>query len=172
MFVKFSNNSGFTFIELIMVMGIIGLLAGFVSFSFPASLRRARDTRRQSDLKQWQTSLETYGNKNNGIYYASTTAIQPNGNVLCQVLYPAEYPPCPGPADPRTGQTACLRATGTFTACNYQYESNAGGTTYVLFSPLEAPSDTTKPYFIICSVGVTGYGTAANVANTDGVCPI
>ena len=157
-------HSAFTLIEVLMVTGIMGILVTIVAFVYPASQKRARDTSRLSDLKQWQTSLESYANRNNGIYPAFITTEQPNGSSLCALLYP-EYPPCPGPADPRAGETA----TCSSYTCNYQYISNAGGTMYVLFSPLEAPSDTTKPYFIICSAGVTGYGAAGS---TDGTCPL
>jgi prepilin-type N-terminal cleavage/methylation domain-containing protein len=153
---KVTLNRGFTYVELIMVIGIMGIIATFVTVGFPASQKRARDTRRMSDLKQWQTSLETYANTKNGVYPIFTSATRPNENALCEVLYPAENPPCPGPADPRAGTANCSSNT-----CNYQYRSDASGTIFVLYFPLEAPPDTANPYFIICSSGITGFDTGA-----------
>lgn len=60
---KFKNknlkfNSGFTLIELLVVISIIGILAALATFSYTDSQRKARDTKRKSDLIAIQKALE------------------------------------------------------------------------------------------------------------------
>lgn len=57
-----SFSRGFTLIELIVVMAIIAVLAAVTAGSFGISQRRARDSRRKSDLGQVAKSLEAYYN--------------------------------------------------------------------------------------------------------------
>lgn len=59
---KKSRMLGFTLIELIVVMAIIGVLAAVTAGSFASSQRRGRDARRKSDLGQIARALETYYN--------------------------------------------------------------------------------------------------------------
>jgi type II secretion system protein G len=56
----FSKNKGFTLIELLVVIAIIGLLASIVLVSLNSARAKARDTKRQSDIKQIQTAEEMY----------------------------------------------------------------------------------------------------------------
>lgn len=56
------RKNGFTLIELIVVMAIIGVLAAVTAGSFASSQRRGRDARRKSDLGQVARALETYFN--------------------------------------------------------------------------------------------------------------
>jgi prepilin-type N-terminal cleavage/methylation domain-containing protein len=57
-------KKGFTLIELIVVMAIIALLLLVGGTSYSSSLKRARDARRKSDLKQIQIALELYKSQN------------------------------------------------------------------------------------------------------------
>lgn len=58
-------KKGFTLIELLVVVAIIGMLSSVVLASLNTARGNARDSRRQSDLKQIQTALELYYNVNN-----------------------------------------------------------------------------------------------------------
>ncbi len=49
---------GFTLLELLVTISIIGILLGIGSVSFSTAQKRGRDSRRQSDLKAIQKSLE------------------------------------------------------------------------------------------------------------------
>lgn len=58
------KKDGFTLIELLVVIAIIGLLSSVVLTSLNSTRVKARDARRQTDLKQFQLALELYFNTN------------------------------------------------------------------------------------------------------------
>ena len=53
---------GFTLVELLIVMVILGILATIVAGSFMSSQEKARDTRRKSDLQSVAKAIEVYFN--------------------------------------------------------------------------------------------------------------
>lgn len=55
-----NNKKGFTLIELLVVIAIIGLLSTLAVVSLNSARIKARDARRQSDLKQISTAMELY----------------------------------------------------------------------------------------------------------------
>jgi len=61
---KKSKQSGFTLLELLVVIGIIGLLASIIVVNLTGARRRARDTKRIADIRQLQTAAEDYYDKN------------------------------------------------------------------------------------------------------------
>ena len=83
-------KSGFTLIELLVVIAIIGILAAFILASMSESRAQARDAERLNDLKQMQTALELYYNRNKE-YPADLDDI---GTYIDSV-----------PTDPRTGDS-------------------------------------------------------------------
>lgn len=62
------TQKGFTLVELLVVVAIIGLLAGIAVVSVNSTRVRARDARRIADIKQIQNALELYNNANSGVY--------------------------------------------------------------------------------------------------------
>jgi len=54
------KKSGFTLIELLVVIAIIGLLASIVLVSMGGVRAKARDAKRQSDMRQITTAQEMY----------------------------------------------------------------------------------------------------------------
>ena len=64
------KKQGFTLIEILIVVGIIGLLASVVLVGLGSFRSRGRDARRVADLREVQNSLELYYLKN-GNYPAS-----------------------------------------------------------------------------------------------------
>ena len=61
---KNKRQSGFTLLELLVVIGIIGLLASIIVVNLTGARRRARDTKRIADIRQLQTAAEDYYDKN------------------------------------------------------------------------------------------------------------
>lgn len=57
-------SKGFTLLELLVVIGIIGLLASILVVNLTSARRRARDTKRVADVRNLQTAAEDYYGKN------------------------------------------------------------------------------------------------------------
>lgn len=61
---KKTAQKGFTIVELLIVIVVIGILAALVLNTFTGVQKRARDTDRQNDIAQLATQLEVYYNDN------------------------------------------------------------------------------------------------------------
>lgn len=60
------KQSGFTIIELLIVIAIIGILATLVLTNFQGAQAKGRDTVRQNDINAMYQKLEEYYNENGG----------------------------------------------------------------------------------------------------------
>jgi uncharacterized protein (TIGR02145 family)/prepilin-type N-terminal cleavage/methylation domain-containing protein len=91
------NKTGFTLIEIIVVVFIIGMIISFVVVSFSTPRQKSRDVKRISDITQLQIALNTY-RQFEGSYPESLTAGEPligssTGIVFLQsVPENAKYP--------------------------------------------------------------------------------
>lgn len=63
-----SEESGFTLVELLVVMLILGLLAAIAIPSFFNQRDKARDADAKSAARTAQTAMETFATDNNGVY--------------------------------------------------------------------------------------------------------
>jgi prepilin-type N-terminal cleavage/methylation domain-containing protein len=63
------KQSGFTIVELLIVIVVIGILATLVIVTFSGVQQKARDTKRETDVKALASQLEVYY-ANNGSYPA------------------------------------------------------------------------------------------------------
>ena len=79
---KKMNKKGFTLIELIVVIAIIGLLSTLAVVALGSARTKARDAKRLSDLKQLQTALELYFTDVNN-YPAGNAVTLGSGNYAC-----------------------------------------------------------------------------------------
>jgi type II secretion system protein G len=84
-------HTGFTLVELLVVMAILGILATIISGGFKNALMRGRDTRRKSDLKQISNALELF--YHDWGYYPSAL----DGKILA----------CPFASDPTDCESLC-----------------------------------------------------------------
>ena len=57
-------QKGFTLLELLVVIAIIGLLASVMMVQFPGAMKKARDARRKSDMRQISLAQEMYYDEN------------------------------------------------------------------------------------------------------------
>jgi len=120
------KNNGFTFIEVLIVVAIIGILASIILVGLSGFRNRGRDTRRVADLREVQNGLELYYTKN-GVY-PDTTAFAggPGSGSLSDILINAGIGINVVPDDPN--------AAGS--DWHYGY-CRSGTTSYVLGAHLE-----------------------------------
>lgn len=148
---------GFTLVELLVVISVVGILASVVLVTFTGSQKQARDTQRKSDLKQYQTALENFANRNNGLYPSRTSSVDPN--TLCTVAI-LNITGCP--SDPKA-PTQIYRYLSDGTG-----SPNNNATVYSLWASLE--NVTSSTYWILCSNGKAGSGATAPTSGN--LCPI
>src|SRR5580693_4493282 len=65
------NNKGFTIVELLIVIVVIGILALLVITTYSGIQAKARNAKRQNDIQALQTQLEAFFQQNG--YYPSRT---------------------------------------------------------------------------------------------------
>lgn len=107
------NRKGFTLIELLVVIAIIGILATIVLVSLNTARIKARDARRESDIRQIGLALEMYYDAQTSVKYPLTAAYPGALSTYMQAV----------PKDPTS-------------ATDYTYTS-ADGSTYCLIADLE-----------------------------------
>lgn len=121
------QKKGFTLIEMLVVMAILGLLAVVGLASFQTTQMKGRDATRKNDLNQLQKSLEMYNNDKN--HYPLTADFPASGgewkDATSNELYIKEVP-----ADPKYG--------------DYYYVSG-DGQSYKIYARLENTKDPAVP---------------------------
>ena len=68
MSIKKTKQSGFTIVELLIVIVVIGILAALVITTFSGVQQKARDTKRQTDIRALYSMLEAFYAQNGGGY--------------------------------------------------------------------------------------------------------
>lgn len=130
------NRSGFTIVELLIVIVVIGILAAIVIVAYTGIQGRARDTQRVDDLKTIAKALEVY-KINNGAYpnpvstpNASSWEVSTNGSNVATNFLSALVSPngvSKIPVDPTNTGTA-LNPSFNNPTFEYFYYVYAAGT--------------------------------------------
>jgi prepilin-type N-terminal cleavage/methylation domain-containing protein len=96
---KRNEQTGFTIIEVVLVLAIAGLIFLIVFLALPALQRSRRDTQRKSDAGRMISALESYAGNNNGSY--------PTDDAISFALFTQTYLTANGAVwtDPGTGVT-------------------------------------------------------------------
>ncbi len=92
------NASGFTIIEVVLVLAIAGLIFLAVFIALPALQRGQRDNQRRTDAARFGSQLQSYATNNNGKMPQNTTAL--NSFASNYLTGTSE-----GFVDPQTGNT-------------------------------------------------------------------
>ena len=138
------KNKGFTLVELLVVMAILGVLVTLVAGGFRTAQMRGRDSKRKSDLKEIATALE--------IFY-SDHGEYPNANG--EQIQACQYDPAMGSGDCTWGASEFTDGVTTYfkilpedpvSSQNYVYRvqliaDNADNQKYQLFARLENSED-------------------------------
>ncbi len=137
-YLKFKNSSGFTLVELMVVVSIIGLMSSILYVNYNDAREQARDKVRMTDLKSLQLAIETY-KAQHGRYPA-----QGCGTVGTSF------------AGPGLG-------TGSFASCDVYITGHAGGVTFtpdfisVLPRDSRFESETNKGFYYMTDTNGTSY---------------
>jgi prepilin-type N-terminal cleavage/methylation domain-containing protein len=139
---------GFTLIEILVAIGIIGIIFATIILTTNGLNRRGRDTRRVQDLRQIQSAIQNFYADNH--YYPDTsfnTTFLTTGNSFTvgtrTYLEPTPQDPniatttpyCYQPYVTRNTTSACSNAVNSTTKCEY----------YQLCAELEDPDSTAVP---------------------------
>lgn len=111
------RGSGFTLLELLVVIGIIALLVSFAAVSYNAAQVRTRDARRKGDLNAMRDALEQY--------YSASNFLYPDTCEDADTYLSASWPNDPGTYTYNDGDAgACT--TISYCICA-QLETGSGG---------------------------------------------
>jgi prepilin-type N-terminal cleavage/methylation domain-containing protein len=114
---------GFSLLELLVVVGILGILLTFGISSYNTAQKRSRDAKRRGDLKDLQKAAEQYYSICSYEYPANLNT----QNIVCANPSIEIMPTNRLPLDPKTGNTySCIGcSTSSFTICaTPELESN------------------------------------------------
>lgn len=140
-----NKRRGFTLVELIVVITVIGVLTGGVALSISKNAVQARNTRRKTDLQQIKSALEFYRSDNTLGFYpqkqgdgtnANTRYKRVSGGVTTYELVQEGYLD-EVPVDPSTGTDYTYEPrTSSNTACTNDNPNYC--VTYTLTATLES----------------------------------
>lgn len=174
------NKKGFTLLELLVVVAIIGMLSSIVLSNLSNARLRARDTKRHSEIHSIMAALELYREKNGSYIVSNNCAATVPNSGWCNSIESLSSGRwirngatnltgflSADPVDPKPS------ASANWTPVNggaYYYYSPPGGTWYMIVYGLEK-----YPVNIERSDGITGggtfydYGTGSNGVITLGL---
>lgn len=165
------RREGFTIVELIIIIAVIGILAGIIAVAWPGYLRQTQDSERKNDLDQLATALDVYAlHENSHMTTGSGCGKAGNGNGFVSA----------GASNIATYQTsivACLQsieaiASGAFadpSGCLYDSGGNCGsygGNSVKAYMKATCTTDGTQKTYVFAYLE----SEPANDSEIDGLC--
>ncbi len=135
------NNHGFTLIELMIVVVIIGILAAIAIPNFLSMQDRAREASVRANMHTIQVAFEDFNVLSNGVYPTAAADLTPSGDTLQDLLPGAVFMdnPFTGVATPFAWGAAAAATKGACaatTATTTQYVIQGRGNDVALYLPL------------------------------------
>ncbi|MES2876490.1 MAG: type II secretion system protein [Patescibacteria group bacterium] len=120
-------NRGFSIVEVLVTLIVIGILLGLGTVGLRASLANARDAERQADIEVIARGLEAYYDRGNPYYIAGgTKGSYPGSNMVVSINKDGW---CPGTIFPDAGQAA------KYSACKDYWSDALPGVTQAALTP-------------------------------------
>jgi prepilin-type N-terminal cleavage/methylation domain-containing protein len=150
------RNEGFTIVELLIVIVVIGILALLVITTYSGIQAKARNSKRTSDVKSLQTHVEAYFSQNG--YYPSRADLN-NATWLSANMKSLDQNAL---ADPSNPNTKTLVATPAAKSYAYAVTDSSGNS-------CESDDTTCAKYTLTATYEGTVNGSTTSVAkNLDG----
>lgn len=121
------NKKGFTLLELLIAIIILGILTAMISGNFFTSLKKGRDARRKADLEQIGRAVEMFYEDKRG--YPTPTAGFPFNNKFCETGTCA------------SSEKIYMQKVANDPMSNNSYAYLSDGTYYRLFACIENSQD-------------------------------
>ena len=118
-----NRESGFTIVEVMIVLAIAGLILAIVFIAVPALQRNSRDAQRKADISGLQSAVATYVGNNNGSVPETAAELLEAVEAIDFSFYNASPTAAMTAA---TATAACTTANGTCAATPIAWAATAG----------------------------------------------